>query len=221
METKESFVLWDIPTRCFHWLLVLCVPLSWWSAENEYYTVHQWTGYTVLVLVLTRVVWGFLGSRHSRFSDFLAGPSGVLAYMRGRSDGGRGHNPLGGWSVLALLSLLLMQAVSGLFNTDDVLFSGPLYYAASTSLRDAMGELHELAFDGLVALVCLHILAVLYHQLRLRQPLLQAMLRGSAENRSGQQAPAPWWKALVILAIVAGVLWWVVAQAPQPAPMAW
>lgn len=218
---KESFVLWDIPTRCFHWAIVLCLPLSWWSAENQNYTVHQWLGYTVLALVVSRVVWGFVGSRHSRFNDFLVGPSRIMAYMRGRSDGGRGHNPLGGLSVLALLSLLLLQAVSGLFNSDDVFFSGPLYYAASSSLRDAMGVVHGLAFDGLIALVCLHILAVLYHQLRLKQPLLQAMIRGSAENRTGQRAPVPWWRALVILVIVAMLLWWGLAQAPQPAPMAW
>ena len=219
--TKESFVLWDIPTRCFHWLIVLCLPLSWWSAENDNYTVHQWLGYTLLVLVVTRIVWGFLGSRHSRFNDFLTGPSRLLAYIRGGSDAGRGHNPLGGLSVLALLSLLLLQAVSGLFNSDDVFFSGPLYYAASSSLRDAMGVVHELAFDGLIALVCLHILAVLYHQLRIKQPLLQAMIRGSAENRTGQRAPVPWWRALVILVIVAMLLWWGLAQAPQPVPMAW
>ena len=219
--TKESFVLWDIPTRCFHWLIVLCLPLSWWSAENDNYTVHQWLGYTLLVLVVTRIVWGFLGSRHSRFNDFLTGPSRLLAYIRGGSDAGRGHNPLGGLSVLALLSLLLLQAVSGLFNSDDVFFSGPLHYAASSSLRDAMGVVHDLAFDGLIALVCLHILAVLYYQLRLKQPLLQAMIRGSAENRTGQSAPVPWWRALVILVIVAMLLWWGLAQAPQPVPMAW
>jgi len=84
-----------------------------------------------------------------------------------------------------------------------------------------MGVVHELAFDGLIALVCLHILAVLYHQLRLKQPLLQAMIRGSAENRTGQRAPVPWWRALVILVMVAMLLWWGLAQAPQPAPMAW
>lgn len=213
--------LWDIPTRVFHWLIVCLVPLAWWSAEQERYDLHQWTGCSVLVLVFSRILWGFLGSRHARFADFLVGPTAVWAYLRRRGAASAGHNPLGGWSVLLLLTLLLLQAGSGLFNADDVLFSGPLYYAASTGFRDAMGVVHEVSFNALLALISLHILAVLYHQLRLREKLLQAMLRGSAAGREGQQAPVPWWRAAVIVALVATALWWGLAQAPQPAPMAW
>jgi cytochrome b len=72
-----------LPTRLFHWSIVLSLPLAWWSAANQRYEMHQWTGCTVLALVVSRVAWGFLGSRHSRFSDFLVGPRRVLAYLRG------------------------------------------------------------------------------------------------------------------------------------------
>ena len=123
--------------------------------------------------------------------------------------------------MLALLLLLLVQALSGLFNTDDVLFSGPLYYAASTEFRDAMGQAHEIAFNALMVLVCLHILAVLYHQLRLKEKLLQAMLRGSAPGREGRAAAAASWPAVVIVLLVALALWWGLQQAPQPVPLAW
>ena len=218
---QQPFSLWDMPTRAFHWLIVCCLPLAWLSAETENYDMHQWTGYTVLVLVLARIVWGFIGSRHSRFSDFLVGPAGVVAYIRGRGAASVGHNPLGGWSVLALLSLLLLQAVSGLFNSDDVLFSGPLYHAASTGLRDTMGEVHDIAFNLLLALVCLHVLAVLYHQLRKKEKLLQAMIRGRAPGREGIAAAVTWLRALVVLGLLALALWWGIQQAPQPAPMAW
>ena len=213
--------LWDLPTRLFHWLIVCCLPLSWWSAETDNYDAHQWLGYTVITLVISRVIWGFIGSRHSRFSDFIVGPGKVLAYIRGQGNASPGHNPLGGWSVLALLLLLLVQALSGLFNTDDVLFSGPLYYAASTEFRDAMGQVHEIAFNALLALVCLHILAVLYHQLRLKEKLLQAMLRGSAPGREGRAAATASWPAVVIVLLVALALWWGLQQAPQPVPLAW
>jgi cytochrome b len=213
--------LWDLPTRLFHWLVVACLPLSWWSAETERYDVHEWLGYTMITLIISRVTWGFIGSRHSRFSDFIVGPGKVLAYVRGQGSASAGHNPLGGWSVLALLFLLLAQAVSGLFNTDDVLFSGPLYYAASTGFRDAMGQVHDIAFNGLIALVCLHILVVLYHQLRLKEKLLQAMFKGSAPGREGQSAPAAWWPALVVVLLVALALWWGLQQAPKPAMLAW
>ena len=213
--------LWDLPTRLFHWLIVCCLPLSWWSAETDNYDAHQWLGYTVITLVISRVIWGFIGSRHSRFSDFIVGPGKVLAYIRGQANTSPGHNPLGGWSVLALLLLLLVQALSGLFNTDDVLFSGPLYYAASTEFRDVMGQVHEIAFNALLVLVCVHILAVLYHQLRLKEKLLQAMLRGSAPGREGRATATASWPAVVIVLLVALALWWGLQQAPQPVPLAW
>ncbi len=213
--------VWDIPTRLFHWLIVACVGLSWWSAETENHGLHQWLGYTVIVLVASRIVWGFVGSVHSRFADFLAGPGKVLAYLRGRGGHGVGHNPLGGWSVIALLFLLLLQAVSGLFNSDDVFFTGPLYYGASVGLRDAMGVLHELAFNGLLALVGLHILAVLYHQFWRRERLLQAMLRGSAKGRGGRSAPVSAWRALAVLLLCALALWGLLQLAPPPPPVMW
>ena len=219
--SKTPLPLWDMPTRVFHWLIVCCLPLAWWSAETDNYEAHEWIGYTVITLVLFRIAWGFLGSGHSRFRDFVVGPGRVLAYLRGGEAGSAGHNPLGGWSVLALLSLLLLQAVSGLFNSDDVLFSGPLYYAASTGFRDAMGVVHEVAFNLLLALVALHIMAVLYHQLVRGERLLGAMILGRAEGREGILPSVPWWRALIILALIALALWWGLEQAPQPAPIMW
>jgi len=200
---------------------VCLVPLSWLSAETENYELHEWSGYTIIVLVLTRIAWGFVGSRHARFADFLVGPRRVMAYVQGAAASSAGHNPLGGWSVVALLALLLLQGISGLFNSDDVLFSGPLYYAASTGFRDAMGEVHEWAFNALLALVSLHILAVLYHQFKLQEKLVQAMLRGSAAGREGRAAPVPWWRAAVILVLLALAFWWGLEQAPQPQPLDW
>jgi cytochrome b len=195
--------------------------LAWWTAETDNYDAHQWIGYTVLVLVVTRVLWGLVGSTHARFSDFVVGPRGVLAYLRGEGAASAGHNPLGGWSVLALLLLLLLQAVSGLFNSDDVLFSGPLYYAADTGFRDAMGALHEVAFNLLLGLIGLHLMAVLYHQFGRREPMVQAMVRGAAPGREGRAPPVAWWWSLLLLAAVAAALWWGLEQAPQPAPIAW
>ncbi len=217
--TVTGYPLWDLPTRIFHWSLVVCLVLAWWSAENDNYSLHEWTGYTIIVLVVSRIAWGFFGSRHSRFRDFLAGPGVVVNYIRGKGPKRVGHNPLGGWSVLALLALLLMQGVSGLFNSDDVLFSGPLYYAAEGSFRDTMGVVHDVAFNALLGLVALHILAVLYHQFYRGEKLIQAMLRGRAADREGETAPTTAWLALAILAVVALCLWWTISRAPQPVPV--
>ena len=221
MTSEKTYPLWDIPTRACHWLIVACVPLSWWSAETENFELHQWLGYALIVLVVSRVIWGFVGSRHSRFADFLAGPRRVLAYLRGEGTAGAGHNPLGGWSVISLLLLLLLQAISGLFNSDDVFFNGPLYHSASVALRDAMGVVHEVAFDALLGLVALHIIAVLYHQFRRREPLVQAMVRGSAAGRVGRSAPVPAWRALLVLLLASLALWGLLQLAPPPPPVMW
>lgn len=221
MMPNSAKPLWDMPTRIFHWLIVCCLPLAWWSAEEQRFDLHQWTGYTVLVLVSSRIVWGFVGSRHSRFTDFVVGPASVSAYVRGQGSGSAGHNPLGGWSVLALLLLLLMQAVSGLFNSDDILFSGPLYYWADSDVRDAMGVVHDVVFNALLALVGLHLIAILYHQLKLKEKLLQAMLHGSAAGRVGTEAPAPWWWAVITVFVVGLAVWLGLEQAPRSAPLSW
>jgi cytochrome b len=219
VSSEETFPLWDIPTRLFHWGLVVCIPLAWWSAEEENYEVHEWTGYTLLVLVVSRIIWGFVGSRHSRFSDFLAGPGKVAAYVREGASDSAGHNPLGGWSVVVLLLLVLAQAVSGLFNSDDILFSGPLYYAVSDATTGLMGTVHDLAFDGLLVMVALHVVAVLYHQFGRGEKLVPAMVRGRADGRSGMAPAAPLWRFLVVLAMTAGALWLGLEQAPEPVPM--
>lgn len=211
--------LWDLPTRFFHWAMVICLPLSWWSAEQENYELHEYSGYTVLVLVVSRIIWGFAGSRHSRFNDFLAGPVRILRYVRYGENDSAGHNPLGGWSVLVLLSLLLLQATSGLFNTDDILFTGPFYYAAASEVVDTMGVIHELAFDGLLLMVSLHILVVIYHQYKRRENLIPAMVKGRALGREGLTASVPWWRFLLILGIVTAALWFGLEQAPQPEPL--
>ena len=207
--------VWDLAIRLFHWSLPILVALAWWSGEEGEFEIHAWVGYSLLCLVLFRLGWGFVGSPHARFRDFVRGPGAVRAYLReGRS--GPGHNPLGGWSVIALLALLFLQAFSGLFNSDDILFDGPWHYAAPTAFRDAMGSVHELCFDLLLAMVALHVAAVIYYQWRRGEKLLQAMWRGHAEGREGRGSTAPLWRALLVLILAAAVVWAVVASAPQP-----
>ena len=218
-EKIQGKTLWDWPVRIIHWSFVVLIPLAWWTAEESLYEYHEWIGLTLITLVITRIVWGFVGSAHARFSDFLAGPTAIAAYLRGQGARSLGHNPLGAWSVVVLLALLLLQAGSGLFNTDDILFNGPLYYMASDGFRNVMGEIHDIAFNLLLWFVALHIAAVLYHQLKLKEKLLQAMIRGRADGREGNGFVAnPVW-ALLIGSAVAALTWWGLSLAPQPTPI--
>lgn len=219
MKPSDSHPLWDLPTRLFHWLLALCLLLSWWTGEEGQFERHEWLGYTVFVLVLSRVIWGFVGSRHSKFSDFVRGPVTVWAYIKGREPGGRGHNPLGGWSVLSLLLVLLIQAISGMFNSDDLMFDGPFFFVASVEFRDTMGVIHEQAFNVLLALVALHLAAVFYYQWIKKMPLLQAMIKGKSEGRYGASPVTSVWRALIVIVVIAALLWWAISLAPQPQPM--
>lgn len=211
--------LWDVPTRVFHWSLVLLVPAAWWTAENQFYDIHQWIGITVLALVLFRVTWGFVGSWHSRFVDFLVGWRRLLAYVRNRAPVGVGHNPLGGWSVVIMLSVLLVQSVSGLFNSDDIMYTGPLFYAVSSDVRDVMGSVHDLFFNILLVLIALHVSAVLWHQFKRREKLIQAMLRGYSEGREGRVPPISSLLALAILLALLGLVVLALAFAPEAAPV--
>src|ERR1041384_7437303 len=95
--------VWDLPVRLFHWAIVLLVPALWWTAENERLDLHITLGTAMLALVLFRLLWGIFGSSTARFAGFVRGPFGVMRYLSGRERGGIGHNPLGGWSVLAML----------------------------------------------------------------------------------------------------------------------
>lgn len=208
--------VWDLPTRLFHWLIALGVGLSWWSGELGEFSYHAWLGYMLIVLLSWRIIWGFVGSQHSRFSDFLHGPRAVWAYLRGAPYSPPGHNPAGGWSVAILLLLLLAQSFSGLFNSDDLLFDGPFYFAASVGFRDFMGVVHEYAFYLLQGFVVLHILAVAYYQWIRRMPIVQTMIWGRARDRVGRSAPAPMWWALVIVMFAVAALWWAISQAPKP-----
>jgi len=212
---SKRIPIWDLPTRLFHWLLVLLLPCSWLSAEFDAMRIHELCGYTVLTLLGFRLVWGLIGSRHSRFADFVRGPVAVLRYWRSQGDAPEGHNPAGGWSVLAMLLLLLVQAVTGLYNADDVGFSGPLNHTVRNSLADTLGEWHEINFNLLLALIALHIGAIAFYFVRRGRNLVRPMLTGGQSSHPGLQT-TPTWLAALVLAACAGLLYWLLSLIPAP-----
>ena len=207
--------VWDLPTRLFHWLLVFCVAGAWATHELGWMQWHARVGYVVLGLILFRLGWGVFGSVHSRFSDFVRGPAAVKAYFDGKGDSCPSHNPAGGWSVLALLGLVLLQAATGLFNADDEYFSGPFNPLVSDEVADTLGGLHETLFNVLLAFIALHVLAVIWY-VRRGDHILRAMISGRHAHKSGVRPPVGLWRAVLWAAISAGAVWWLLALAPEP-----
>lgn len=198
--------LWDAPVRITHWLLVLLLGFSWWSAENHEMEWHRYSGYAILTLLLFRIYWGFAGSGNARFGTFIRRPSVVGAYARNLFTGPArrwpGHNPLGGWSVLALLTALAVQISSGLFTVDeDGLESGPLSDRVDFDTGRLFAEVHEISFTILQILVVLHVLALLFYFFVKKDNLLWPMIVGrkplSADDDWPTLSFAPHWRWMV------------------------
>lgn len=203
--------------RAFHWTLVALIATSWVSAEigGNAMQLHEWSGFTILTLVLFRLLWGFLGGTHARFKAFVRGPREVWAYaaslLRGRPAFHAGHNPLGGWMILALLASLLVQAGTGLFANDDIMAEGPLAKHVSKQTSDLLSKVHEANFDLLLALILLHVAAVLYYLVVKHDNLIVPMLTGRKHLPEGVDPPTaqrtPLWLAVVLLLASAGVVY--------------
>ncbi len=191
---------------------------SWISAElgGTAMQYHFWSGYTILTLVIFRILWGLLGSESARFAHFLRGPGAAWHYLRSFFSpvyaATLGHNPLGAWSVILMLLLLLTQAGSGLFSNDDIASEGPLYHLVSKDLSDSITNIHHLSFNLLLVLVGIHIVAILLYRLVHRENLLKPMLTGDKEVSADtpalrQVSPL---RALLFLLIAAGAVWLIV-----------
>lgn len=204
--------VWDLPTRIFHLGVMAMVAACWWTYATERMAWHRLCGYGVVGLLTFRLYWGFAGSSTARFRDFARGPREAWRYIRGRAGAVVGHNPLGGWSVLALLGVLSTQVVSGLFTTDRAdLAPGPFASALDPEAARLVGRIHALAFQALLVLVALHVAVVLLH-LTVGDDLVRPMLHGRKRLPSGCSPPriAPWRMLIpgIAAALVLVILLW-------------
>ena len=172
--------VWDLPTRLFHWALAICIVLGivFVKIGGNAIQWHAYCGYAALALILFRVIWGFVGSWHARFTNFIPSPSTLIAFLRGQVDGGLGHNPLGALSVIALLGVILIQALTGLFADDDIFFQGPLAKYVSNSTVALLTSIHRFNQYLIFALVGLHIAAISYYYFVKRENLVGPMVTG-------------------------------------------
>jgi cytochrome b len=182
--------VWDLPTRLFHWLLAVALLglVVTGQVGGSWMEWHFRLGYSVLTLLLFRLVWGFIGGHWSRFANFFYHPKTIWLYLRGQStpEQGVGHNPMGFLSVLGLLGFSLLQVATGMFSDDEIATSGPLSKFASGEWVSRASDYHtEIGKFVLFALVVLHIAAIVFYRFKKKQDLLTPMLQGDKQTVLG------------------------------------
>jgi cytochrome b len=217
MAADATVRVWDRAVRLIHWSMAVLIPALWWTAEEGYLEQHRVLGLILLALILFRLIWGVVGSATARFASFLRGPQAIGAYLRGQGHTPLGHNPLGGWSVAALLGLIGVQLSLGLIAQDEyAVVAGPLNHLVAYDTAQAATELHEAVFNGIAALIALHIAAVLFYQFGRRTNLIGPMLTGRKSVPLDTPQPREAERITVLIALVAAIAiaGWIAAGAP-------
>ncbi|GAB2679959.1 cytochrome b/b6 domain-containing protein [Aliiglaciecola aliphaticivorans] len=226
----QKKLIWDLPLRLFHWLLVLALVCQWITAElgSGYMDYHFYIGYFTLGLIIFRLIWGIVGPKYARFSNFLYPPKAIwqylMSFLRAKNPHFTGHNPLGGLIVPAVILVVGSQAITGLFASDDVLASGPYMSAVSSEIQSWLDSLHHQIFNVILAIAGVHILAIFWYQFGRKIPLIGAMFSGkkmitdkktdTAQNGIGSSRLI---LAVIIAIIIAAFLYWLIAiAAPVP-----
>jgi len=212
---EKATLIWDLPTRLFHWSLVAAVAASWWTAKYEESETHAAIGYAVLGLILFRLIWGIAGSETSQLAALAAPPLQVVGHLqrlfrKGKLQHEAGHNAAGGYAVLLLLACITIQAVTGLFLYDEELFWGPLNDLVSGRTAERLRDLHRWNFNVLQGLVVFHLLAILFYGLAKGLNLVRPMVSGRAFLPPGSSEPhtAPISRALAAAAASGAIIWW-------------
>jgi cytochrome b len=217
--------VWDLPLRLFHWSLVIVIVAAVVAQKigGDAMVWHFRCGYAALTLVLFRILWGFFGPEYARFTNFMVRPRAVAAYVHDMKNGLKrpgkahslGHNPVGGWSVIALLAVVLTQAVSGLFSNDDIDSEGPLVKFISKALSDKIGWFHaDVSGNVIYILIGLHLAAIAYYRFGKKENLIKPMILGDKEVDAAEvdvpaanDSAATRLLALVLLAVSGAVVY--------------
>ena len=184
MNSDTEIKVWDPLVRVFHWCLVAAFFTAYFT-EDDLQSVHVWAGYSLCVLIALRLIWGIVGPRPARFSDFVYGPATVLRYskavLHGNAKRYLGHNPAGGAMIIALLLFVLTTTVSGMMLYGADAWLGPLaglMKDSSESTIEVLEELHELTANATIVLIVVHVFGVIWESVLHQENLVKAMITG-------------------------------------------
>lgn len=205
VPATKKMLVWDAPVRVFHWLMVASFAGAYLTAESERWRLlHVTLGYTMAGLVAFRIVWGLIGTRNARFSNFVRGPRAVINYLKAmgsaKPEHHTGHNPAGAIAIVAMLALTLAVGGSGWAVFNDV--GG-----------DWLEEIHELAANTMLAVIGLHIAGVLFASWRSRENLIGAMITGRKPGRPEEGVRSAWRSVAAVMLITVAGFWWLQWQA--------
>lgn len=172
--------VWDGFIRSFHWLLVVAIATLYFSAEEGMMELHFVAGFFTLALLLTRLIWGIVGSKTAKLSALFHSPVKALKSFK-QTEEPPGHGAAGSYMVLAFFAMLLVQLVSGLMTTDDILTDGPLVQYVSNNVVEWAGWLHHTNFDFLFYAIILHVVAIIIYRFKGKK-LVKAMITGRIDN---------------------------------------
>ncbi len=207
-QVLQKVKVWDGFIRSFHWLLVIAIATLYFSAEEGMMELHFVAGYFTLALLLTRLVWGVLGSKTAKLTALIHSPMAVLKSLK-EGDSKLGHGAAGSYMVIAFFILLLVQLLSGLMTTDDILTDGPLVEYASSQVVEWAGWVHHNNFDLLFYAIILHVAAIVIYRLKGKK-LVKAMVTGYAdkEDRGSEikVTKSPWLAVVIFVLLLAGLM---------------
>ncbi len=208
-------LVWGIPIRAFHWVLFGLICVSYYTAKfGDFDSIdnHMLAGYGVIALILFRLMLGFFGKGHIRFTEFVKGPGSIIEYLR-NPQSTTGHNPLGALGIIALLLSVGVQAGTGLFTSDEIFVEGPLYHLVSSETASLLSQIHGINQWVLLGLISLHIAAVLYHVLIRKEAIVGAMFHGKKEVSEGEPEQAHQFVlALISISVAGSLTWYLVTQ---------
>jgi len=197
MNAGNQVKVWDPLVRIFHWSLVAAFTIAYFTDDEELLLPHVWAGYAIIGLLVFRLLWGFVGTAHARFSDFIYAPTVAFRFVKdtfkGKAKRYLGHNPAGGWMIILLLIMLTLISITGLllYGADE--HAGPLagvMAGAGKDMEEMLEELHELFANFTVFLVAIHLTGVIMESVLHKENLVRAMVTGWKRSEGDDVATA-------------------------------